>query len=247
MPDGAPAAGGDGDVVRVASWNIRDLTGDPLAVREVLRVLDADVVCLQEVPRRPVGRLLRTSPLARAAGLRHVVGGRGSGGTAVLAAPRVQVEAARSVRLPVPHWYARRRGAALTAVRLGRAALSVASVHLPLHGGDRLEHARRVGEALRSGPPARVAELVTRGEVVVAGDLNEPPGSPAWTLLTRIVVDHGGRAGATFPAAGPDRRIDAVLVGRAFEVLDYGDGGVDSELVARASDHRPVLAVLRRC
>ena len=71
--------------LRVASWNVRDLLGDPFALRRVLRSLRADVVCLQEAPRRPGGGW-RTGRVARDCGLRHAGGGRASGGPAMVCA-----------------------------------------------------------------------------------------------------------------------------------------------------------------
>ena len=47
-----------------------------------------------------------------------------------------------------------------------------------------------------------------------------------------------------FPAGSPVKRIDAVLVRGDVTVSHHGDPGVDAELLATASDHRPVLAVL---
>jgi endonuclease/exonuclease/phosphatase family metal-dependent hydrolase len=57
------------------------------------------------------------------------------------------------------------------------------------------------------------------------------------------LVDHGGDSWPTFPADSPARRIDALLV-RDATVLHHGDPGVAPALLAAASDHRPVLAVL---
>lgn len=224
--------------MRLVSWNIRDLTGDPSAVREVLRGLAADVVCLQEAPRRP-GSSVRIAALARETGLQHVSAGRGSGGTALLVARGVRVPAARTVRLPVPHWYTRTRGAVLAEVSAGATSVALACVHLPLDPRQRLRHARTVRSALGDRMPGA-------GAVVVAGDFNEPAGSPSWTVFGDLVHDPSPEAEPTFPARRPGARIDAVLVGEGLEVVDYSDGGVDRRLVHRASDHVPVLAVLRR-
>ncbi len=231
--------------VRLLSWNVRDLSGDPLAVRAVLRDLSPDVVVLQESPRRPAGVLLRTAPLARAAGVRHVVGGRTSGGTAVLVGPRARVRAAREVRLPVPHWYDRRRGSVLAAIGVAGTELAVAGVHLPLHPDQRVRHAELVRDLLTTGGPSAVRALVTSGAVAVVGDFNEPAGAPCWRVFAALAADRRPDAGPTFPARSPSRRIDAVLLGDGLELVDYGDGGLDPDLVRRASDHVPVLAVLR--
>ncbi|MGH8970457.1 MAG: endonuclease/exonuclease/phosphatase family protein, partial [Actinomycetes bacterium] len=76
------------------------------------------------------------------------------------------------------------------------------------------------------------------------GDLNEAPGQRAWTALhDGGLRDPDPASGPTFPATAPRKRIDAVLVSDEVEVVDYRV--VDEPGVARASDHRPVLAVLR--
>jgi len=63
--------------LRVLTWNVHDLLGDPIAVAAVLRSAAPDVVALQEAPR-----LVRSRPklaaLARSANLLFVTGGRES-------------------------------------------------------------------------------------------------------------------------------------------------------------------------
>ena len=49
--------------MRVASYNLKDLTLDRAAAARVIRAIDPDVLCLQEVPRR-LGASWRVSALA---------------------------------------------------------------------------------------------------------------------------------------------------------------------------------------
>lgn len=224
--------------MRVVSWNVRDLLGDPAAVRRVLASLDADVVCLQEAPRRPGGGL-RTGRLARAAGLRQACGGGLSGGTALLLGPRVGVRALVAARLPVRGLLTRTRGlvvaevAAVTGPAAG-ARLSLACLHLPLEPDLRVQHARTAVAALRRRP----------GPYVICGDLNEPPGSPAWQELLALTRDPVPDGAPTFPAGREHVRLDAVLVGPGLRVAGYGDGDADPADVVAATDHRPVVADL---
>jgi endonuclease/exonuclease/phosphatase family metal-dependent hydrolase len=220
--------------IRVLTWNVHDLLGDPLAVVAVLRSAAADVVCLQEAPR-----LVRTRPriaaLARKAGLLFVTGGRESAGTALLCSMRAVVTAEAAVRLPTTGRLTRPRGLAHARIGLpGTAPLHVASVHLGLSPEERARHA------------ALVVELLTPsgGAVVVAGDVNETPGGPSWAALAAVAADPAPGAPPTFPARSPDRRLDAVLAGPAVTVREYGEWRPDEALVRRASDHYPVLAVL---
>ncbi len=89
------------------------------------------------------------------------------------------------------------------------------------------------------------------GPYVVAGDLNEAPGGPAWRVLTAGLADGAAEVGvegsATFPARGPRQRIDAVLATAAFVSVRVPgiEDGVDPAELATASDHLPVVADLR--
>lgn len=47
------------------SWNLHDLRDDPAAAVRVIRAVDPDVLCLQEVPRRLTTEL-QVPPFARA-------------------------------------------------------------------------------------------------------------------------------------------------------------------------------------
>lgn len=218
--------------LRVVSWNVRDLLGDPLAVHRVLRSLAPDVVCLQEVPRRP-GSRWQVAALARAAGLLYVTGGRDAGGTALLVSLRAEVGWAASLRLPVAGRTTRRRGAVVAEVGLpGTSRVAVAGVHLGLDAEERLRHCALVRAAVPAGLP-----------LVVCGDLNERPDGASWQAFGDV-RDPEPAAPPTFPAAAPRSRIDAVLVGPGVEVLSYGDGGADGGDVRVASDHVPVVAVL---
>jgi endonuclease/exonuclease/phosphatase family metal-dependent hydrolase len=222
--------------MRLLSWNLRDLLGDPLAVHRVVRAAAPDVACFQEAPRRP-GAGLRLRLLERGTGLRCVAGGRRSGGTAIFVAPHVEVGWARAFRLPVPGRLTRTRGASVVEVhRTDAGSLVIASVHLPLAPELRLRHAEQAGRVLAwRGLPA-----------VVAGDLNEPAGSAAWRAWEPLVTDPWPVAGPSFPAGAPAVRIDAVLVGAGLRVTRYDDAGAQPLDVLRASDHLPVLAVIER-
>lgn len=209
------------------TYNVHDLLDDADAVTHVIRSCRPDVACLQEVPRRLfAGRRVRR--LALESGMRRAAGGVGSGGTAVFTAPWVDVLGSSVLRLPVAHWWTRTRGCAV--VRLP--GLTVVSVHLPLRPADRLAH---------------VSLMIDRlvGPCVVAGDLNEPPGGPAWAALAALVTDPGG-GGSTYPARAPRRRIDAVLGSAGVSVTDLVVAGEREHLAARdlvaASDHLPLLA-----
>ncbi|HWS57916.1 MAG TPA: endonuclease/exonuclease/phosphatase family protein [Actinotalea sp.] len=214
-------AGGEG-VVRVMSWNVRQLRDDRAAVLAVLRGAEPDVVAIQEPPRGPRGRS-RLAALAHDAGLRVAVGGGGARTTALLVRDGLPVVRARGVRLPWRPW-STRRGLAVADV----VGLRVMSVHLPLDRAERARHVRRLLLLVAAAP----------GPCVVAGDLNEPPGGPSWQRLSRHLHDATAGSGPTYPSSNPRHRIDAVLVAG---LVAAGAHVVPGEAALRASDHRPVV------
>jgi endonuclease/exonuclease/phosphatase family metal-dependent hydrolase len=126
-----------------------------------------------------------------------------------------------------------------TQLRVGGRLLGVVGCHLSLVPERRVEEVRRVV----------AAAAMLRGPVVLAGDLNERPDGPSWAVLRAAgFEDPGADPGRpdweTFPADAPRRRIDALLVRGDVRVLEHGDPGVATDLLTRASDHRPVLAEL---
>lgn len=219
--------------LRVATYNTHDLTGDRAAAARVVRRLDPDILCLQEVPRR----LLSTRRvIAFAADCDLVSSGshRGGGGTTVFTSPRVRVEVPRHHRLPVPP-FQRSRGYAVAHVGVpGRAPLAVASVHLGLDADQRESHARQILGGLLGGAP---------GPVVVAGDLNEAEDGAAWRCLAGSLRELSP-PGATFPAGRPRHRIDVVFGSSSLRVLPAVAVPLDEADLSAASDHRPVWADL---
>jgi endonuclease/exonuclease/phosphatase family metal-dependent hydrolase len=217
---------------RVLTFNVRSLRDDRSAVVDVIRAADPDVVCLQEVPRFCRWRS-RLAALARDSGLLYVTGGRPTGGVALLAHLRVDVADAREGRLSKRPRLHQRGVAAAVFSRYG-ARLLVASTHLGLDAAEREAHADELLSLLRQ---------VDAPHALLAGDLNERPDGPSWQVLrTGDLRDLGPGSGPTFPAAGPRKRIDALLGSPGIEVRDYRV--LAGPAAERASDHRPVLTVV---
>ncbi len=220
--------------VRVMTYNILrgGRRGQPLD--EVVRHAAPDVLLVNECPKTPLLWRWQCHRLMEVWGMRMVTGGRPAGSNLVATTETVRTSSAGSEVLPQP-WFRPRRGIAWAQLDVEGAALGVVSCHLSLDRARRAREVRRViAVADRLGDP-----------VVVAGDLNEPPTGPSWQALRDAgFVDHGSRDWLTFPADDPVKRIDAVLVRGAVAVGHHGDPGVDPGLLARASDHRPVLAEL---
>jgi endonuclease/exonuclease/phosphatase family metal-dependent hydrolase len=221
--------------IRLLTWNIWKLFGDPLAVHRVLRAAEPDVVCLQEAPAL-LWSTWQLAALARNTGLHLVAGGRTAAGNAMLCSSRLQVHQATALRFrPMNRWI-QRRGAVLATVGLADGpSIQVAGVHLGLDPQERRAHVTELVRRLSAG--GRPA--------VVAGDLNELPGGPSWQALAAVATDPAPEAGATFTVARPRRRIDVVLTGPGIETVEYGRWQSDLRDAALASDHLPVLALLR--
>ena len=186
--------------MRVVSWNIRSLRDGRRGVVQQLRALDADVVVLQEAPRLVLWRLSRYV-LAWQVGLRLATTGRAAGNCVLT---RLPVVSARTRELPRPPGH-HRRGTAALVLLLDGLPVRVLGTHLDLDAGARLTTA-----------------AVARDEPVdvLCADVNDHPDSPAWAVLADGLTDPGGEP--TFPAGAPRRRIDALLVGPAFEVVSFG-------------------------
>lgn len=216
------------DRLRVATYNTRDFLDDAALAARLVRAIDPDVLCLQEVPRRLLAgwRLRR---FAGWSGLRTTGSHRGSGGTTVLVSDRVRLVGAEHRRLPV-RWPDRTRGWARARVRLPSGAeLTAVSLHLSLRAEEREHHVVDVLEALADA-----------GLLVVAGDLNEEDDGAAWRRLAvpdrlRLVAPDG----PTYPARSPRRRLDVVFASPSLRGLPHRDVAVPDAVWQRASDHRP--------
>jgi endonuclease/exonuclease/phosphatase family metal-dependent hydrolase len=218
---------------RVLTYNVRSLRDDAAAVAAVVRVCDPDVVLLQEAPRFCRWRS-KLAKLARECNLLYVTGGRTTGGVALLANLRVDVHDLREGLLS-KHAGLHQRGVAAAVVTRSGESLLVASTHLGLKAEERAKHAGEVLTLLHQVPAPHA---------VLAGDFNEAPGKPAWRAFQAGGLrDLGPESGVTYPARAPRKRIDGILGSPGVAAVEYRV--VDDPLVERASDHRPVLAVIQ--
>jgi endonuclease/exonuclease/phosphatase family metal-dependent hydrolase len=224
-------------VLRVLSYNVRSLRDDTEALASVIRACEPDIVCVQEAPRFLRWRS-KCAALARTSGLVVVTGGRPAGSMLLLARLGVDVHGTRDAllsRTPGLH----QRGLAIADVEVGGARYVVAAMHLGLRADERLRHVDEVLDLLSPYDQP----------VVLAGDLNERPGEPVWSLLAEQLQDAwvaaGGDesgTGGTYRSDAPYERIDGVFADRRLRVVSCEVP--DQPEVARASDHRPVLAVV---
>lgn len=225
--------------VRILTYNVRRLRDDRAAVIRVVRAARADVLCVQEAPGGPLWRT-RCSELAREAGMFLLGGGRPAAGNLLAGAARIDVHGTLDLRLSRTRGQ-QPRGVSSALLGLGGVRFGVIGVHGGLSSSERRRHA---GEIVAVADRLRAAGAVG---VVVAGDLNAAPGAPEWSgLVERCQDAYAVRPAGdelTYPTAATRARIDVVLAEPPIEVM--GAGVFDHPEVARASDHRPVLAVLR--
>ena len=216
-----------GHVLRVASYNLRDFKDDADAAARIVRTVNPDVICLQEVPRHLLSSY-RTAAFAARCGLHWSGGHRGSGGTTVMS--RLWLDAANVQLSPLK--VARRqreRGYAVSHVRmLGHQSVSFVSMHLSLDADERVRHAATVMEAVAG-----------EGPLVVAGDLNESSDGQAWmSIAGRLRVVTGDAP--TFPANNPRHRLDVIFASPELSVVPSGQIELDPADLVAASDHLPV-------
>ena len=220
--------------MRLLTYNVRSLRDDAAAVARVMRGARPDVIAIQEAPRFWLWRA-KCARLASRSGLVIVTGGRAAASNLLLASPAVTVESTRNVLFttdPGLH----RRGAALAVLEVAGARFALAGTHLDLVEQPRLRHVGELHAALDAIAPDRIP-------TVVAGDINDLPGSVAWQLLAQRRVDAVPTGdGFTYSARKPQRRIDGVFADPALRIRSAEVIGTPD--VTIASDHRPVLVEL---
>ncbi len=235
----------DPPVLRVATYNIRHGRGmdDRVALERTataIRMLDADIVALQEVDRRVnrSGGVDQADMLAGLLGTDHEFGAffdydGGQYGMAILS--RHRIVGVQRVRLPAGE---EPRIALSVSVELpGNDTVTVVNVHFDWIGNDaaRYQQAREV---------AAHVDTLTYPWLLV-GDFNDQPGSRTLRLFDNRAVRAAPPvdSAATFPSRNPDREIDHVYASSraAWEIR-----GVEVVVDSVTSDHRPVVATVRR-
>lgn len=245
--------------IRVITYNIHHGEGtdgkiDLPRIAKVLLAERPDVVALQEVDQntRRSGGVDQPAELARLTSMSVVFGRNidydgGGYGTAVLS--RLPVRASESVKLKsfyasTPE-HAEQR--AVQVIELGEPA-SPSLLFLCTHLDYRPKDDERFNSAVTINDLMR-----KRGDVpaIIAGDFNAMPESRVirefakeWEIVGYIGDTDKRQANLlTFPSAKPSRWLDYVMVRPAAQ-WQVVESRVLEEPVA--SDHRPVLAVLRR-
>ena len=238
--------------VRIAAYNIRHGQGtddqvDLPRIAEVLRALDADVITLQEVDNRTerTGGVDQVQVLAEHMGYQGFHGAHrayqgGEYGNAILT--RLPVRGVRTHSIPPASGSALTvheievqlpSGTTRTSTGEPSVSISVVSVHLAGTIDERLAQADSVTSFFADAAHP----------VFLAGDFNGRPDGPVIQRLQRdwLVLTKSGNPD-TYPSPAPDREIDFVMVRPRVSVDIIAHRVIDETL---ASDHRPILAVIR--
>ncbi len=213
--------------VRVTSYNLRDFKDDLAAAVRVIRAIDPDILCLQEVPRR-LFSTSRVASFAARCGMYWSGRHRGSGGTTIFTSLRVQASESRHYRLRVARLQRTRGYAVARVAPPGCEPVVVASVHLSLDEVERQHHAAQVLTSVSGGLP-----------VLLAGDLNEGEQGRAWQLVASSLRLISPTA-PTFPARSPRSLLDVVFGSPDLVVRPHQDVDLSVDDLVAASDHRPV-------
>ncbi len=247
--------------IRVVTYNIHHGEGtdgkfDLAHIAKIVMVEKPDIIALQEVDQktRRSGGVDQPAEFARLTGMKaffgHNIDYDGGGyGTAVLT--RLPVRSSESIKLKsfyesTPQHAEQRGVQVLELGDEGEAGLLFLCTHLDYRPPDdeRMNSARTINELVeqRGDEPA-----------IIAGDFNATPNSrPIHELAKewKIAGENGagakpqtGKAILTFPADKPNRRIDYVMCRPADRWQVIGVRVLNEPI---ASDHRPVLTVLRR-
>jgi endonuclease/exonuclease/phosphatase family metal-dependent hydrolase len=223
--------------LRLLTYNIRSMRDDRAALARVIRSAEPDVVCVQEAPRFLRWRS-KCAALARTSGLVVVSGGRPAAANLIMSTLGVDVVSTADVRFsedPGLH----RRGTAIAVLRLRGWTFAVAGTHLDVRPAPRLRHVDELHAAIAE----HVAPDVP---AIVAGDINDRPGSAPWQALAGLRPDAFAAAGVgsafTSTAKHPHQTIDGVFVDPRIGVVSARVLATPDVLVA--SDHRPLLVEL---
>jgi endonuclease/exonuclease/phosphatase family metal-dependent hydrolase len=230
--------------IRVVTYNIHTCVGvdrryDPARIAAVLREIDADVACLQEVDaRRRIERHAdQWAFLGEATGCRVILGGgdrRGRFDNAILT--RFPVLTARSLDLTVAGYEP--RGAIDADLLIGDRVLRVIATHFGLHAGERRLQANRLMTAL-----GETWALDRRGAdaVLLMGDLNEWRGRSGAirTFDQRLGPSPAAR---TFPSWMPVLALDRIYADGPAVLRDVSV--YRTPLARLASDHLPLVGSL---
>jgi endonuclease/exonuclease/phosphatase family metal-dependent hydrolase len=228
--------------LRVMTYNIHAAKGvdrriDLDRIGQVIQSYAPDIVALQEVDvgRARSGEIDQADELAKTLGMTAVFApciDDGSGRYGIATLTRLPVLESRQLCLPiVGHRRSQPRCALVTRHTWDDGEVEVINTHLSILFRE------------RPGQIAAIAAEMLGEALVIAGDFNCTPFSPAYKVLKRRGMRSATRFARTWPSPAPVVPIDHIFFRGRLDVVSSGawtDGPA-----RRASDHLPVVAELQ--
>lgn len=235
---------GESATLRVLTYNIHHGQGvdgkvDLARIANVIRSASPDIVAIQEVDQNVTrsGSIDQPAELARLTDMQVAFGGNitlqgGEYGNAILS--KLPFLSYRNHLLPNLD-KGEQRGLLVAQIRVKRQVVSFISTHFDHRRGDqeRLESAGLVNQKFANQPSI---------PAILAGDLNATRNSEVLVRLSQAWEIAGETVQRTSPANRPARQIDFIL-SRPLDDWTVLETRVLDEPIA--SDHRPLLAVLK--
>lgn len=231
--------------IRVVTYNIHHGEGsdgkvDLPRIANVLKAATPDVVALQEIDQgtRRTGGVDTPAELAKLLSMKPVFARNidfEGGGYGTLVLTRLPIKGVELHRLP-SHYEGEQRGVQLVELGAGDDSLILFCTHLDYRPDDaeRLDSVRTIGSLAGAYPDK---------PMILAGDLNAEPESRVMQTLDRDWTRTNAKGLRTYPADKPAKEIDYILVKPAARWQVVETRVLDESI---ASDHRPLLTVLRR-
>jgi len=231
--------------LRVMTYNIRAADYGLTGIIATLKEAKADIIALQEVDKlvRRTGRVDQPKKIARSLGMNYVFRKHfsyqgGEFGLALLS--RHKIDQVKRVQV-------RHSNLILLKARVHTPGQPMIVIVVHFHPTNPLDKSstKKENDAARLREARRALELATayNSPVLIMGDFNDNPGSPAYGLFAEKFQDCCGVAGGlwekTWPASFPITRIDYIWISPHFRLLRCGAFKSD------ASDHLPVIAEIQ--
>ncbi|APG61767.1 hypothetical protein LPB140_01780 [Sphingorhabdus lutea] len=230
--------------LRVTSYNIHKAVGtdgryDPARIMDILHIVDADIVALQESDRR-FGNRHSCLPLDmiennqkwqivdfKGKHEKKVHHGIGWHGNALFIPKQAKIIHSETIKLPTLE----PRGAICAHIEIGGQHLCIISCHLDLSGLWRRRQIRTILEYIDKHPH----KLPT----ILMGDFNQWSRSGA---LSEFAYHHLKLVdmGPSFPSRRPVARLDRLL--HSPDIIISNHGVCDDAKARQASDHLPIWA-----
>lgn len=237
--------------ITIMTYNIHSCIGmdDRISPDRIMRVIsrrNPDIVALQEVDvgRKRTGGINQAQYIAEMLGMDYLFYPvlhihNETYGNAILS--KFPMKLIKQHHLPRTHQSSRSelRGALWAEIDIHGTKVQLINTHLGLSPAERKLQARDIFSSHWIGEKGEYDHLI------ICGDFNAPPGSPAYNIFKQHLTDIQLQSGVqniknTWYSRYPIRRIDHIFVGKGIRVQKYDVPATKLEQVA--SDHLPLIS-----